>query len=374
MLLLVQADPVLEVDDRRVIMSKSLSGILAFCERWPGEVVVSAPIRRVEAARSSALHADVDASGLPFTMLTGLTPMDAARHCSSDVVLALHSPQNYPLLEWNADRTVFTFENGARQRLRIETMQAAGTFSRARILVGQARRLRGFRRSLRSAVGLQCNGYAAWGAARGLARSAVLFFDHRITEEELRVAPGPRPVAPGALRLGFSGRHIAIKGPHDALDLVSALRAEGADVEMTMFGDGPLRSELEARAVDAVRIIGDVDFEADWLPTVRRDIDLMVLPYPQGDPAGTYMESFALGVPVLGYANDAFAPLVQRHGVGWSVPVRDSERLIGEGRRLLGAPEDVAEKAAGALAFARRHPMDHEFDIRTSHLRTVAQV
>lgn len=371
----MQADPVLEVDGRRVIMSKSLSGILAFCERWPGEVVVSAPIRRAEAV-GSALHADVDETGLPFTMLTDLAPVDAARRCSPAVVLALHSPQNYPLLEWDADRTVFTFENSARQRLRIELMQAAETISRARILVGQARprRLRGFRRSLRSAAGLQCNGYAAWGAVHGLARSAVLFFDHRITEEELRVASGPRPVAPGALRLGFSGRHIAIKGPHDALDLIAALREEGADVEMTVFGDGPLRSELEARAVDAVRFVGDVDFEAEWLPTVRQEIDLMVLPYPQGDPAGTYMESFALGVPVLGYSNDAFAPLVQRHGVGWSVPVRDTERLIDEGRRLLGAPEDVAEKAAGALAFARRHSMDHEFDIRTSHLRTVAQL
>lgn len=373
-LLLVQADPILDDGDRRAIMSKTLSGILAYCERWPGAVVVSAPIRRVGRGEIGALHADVDKPDLPFTVLTGLAPEAAARHCSPSVVLALHSPQNYALLDWDAARTVFTFENGARQRLRIETMQASGTVSRARILVGHARRFRGFHRSLRMAAGVQCNGYAAWEAAQGIARSGVLFFDHRISEQVMRDGSGTRPAIPGSLRLGFSGRHIPIKGPHDALDMLAALREEGADVSMTVFGDGPLRRELEARAVDRASFTGDIDFEAEWVPRVRRSIDLMVLPYPQGDPAGTYMESFALGVPVLGYDNDAYAPLVRRHGVGWSVPVRDTKGLIEEGRRLLSAPGEVGNRASGALAFARRHSMEHEFDIRVQHLREVAQI
>ena len=373
-LLLVQSDPVIVDGNRRAILSKTLSGILAFCDRWPGDVVVSAPTVRARPSESLPLHVWLDQDDALFAILTGMAPEEAAKRCSPAVVLALHSAANYALLDAYARRTVFTFENGARQRLRIEMLQASASLSRARILVGHGRRLRAFRRSLRAAGGAQCNGYAAWDAAAGAARSAVLFFDHRVTERELRRAPDPRPASAGALRLGFSGRHIAIKGPHDALDVVAALRADGADVEMTMFGDGPLRGELQRRGVDGVTFTGDLDFETAWMPTVRRNIDLMVLPYPQGDPAGTYLESFALGVPVLGYANDAFAPLARKHEVGWAVPVGHSAELIAEGRRLLSAAEDIRARSENALDFARRHSMEHEFDVRVEHLRTVAQM
>lgn len=100
----------------------------------------------------------------------------------------------------------------------------------------------------------------------------------------------------------------------------------------------------------------------------------MVLPYPQGDPAGTYLESFALGVPVLGYDNDAFGPLVRNHDVGWTVPVGDTASLIAECRRLLQARTEIGTRSENALDFARRHSMEHEFEVRVNHLRAIAQV
>lgn len=316
----------------------------------------------------------VDQEDIPFSLLLDLAPAQAAKRCSPAVVLALHSPANYSLLAQNARRTVFTLENGPRQRLRIEMLQSSGVVSRARILAGHGRRLPAFWRSLRAAGGVQCNGYAAWEIAGESTHSSVLFFDHRVSAEELGADAVPRPLEPGTLRLGFSGRHIAIKGPHDALDVVAALRAEGADVELTVFGDGTLRGELEARDVDGVTFTGDLEFKTSWIPRVRRSIDIMVLPYPQGDPAGTYLESFALGVPVLGYDNDAFAPLVRNHDVGWTVPVGDTASLIAECRRLLQAHTDIRTRSENALDFARRHSMEHEFDVRVDHLRTIAQV
>lgn len=373
-LLLVQADPILVDGQRCAIVSKTLSGILAFCDRWPGEVVVSASVQRLKLSEALPLHVTVDQQSLPFSILMDLAPAEAAKRCSPAVVLALHSPANYSLLGRYARRTVFTLENGLRQRLRIEMLQSTGAVSRARILAGHSRRLPAFRRSLRAAGGVQCNGYAAWDVAGGAARSAVLFFDHRVSAAELGHDSVPRPFEPGTLRLGFSGRHIEIKGPHDALDVVAALRAEGAEVEMTVFGDGTLREELEARNIDRVTFTGDLEFETDWMPRVRRSIDIMVLPYPQGDPAGTYLESFALGVPVLGYDNDAFGPLVRNHDVGWTVPVGDTASLIAECRRLLQARTEIGTRSENALDFARRHSMEHEFEVRVNHLRAIAQV
>ena len=374
-LLLVQADPVFEDGDGRwAIAAKTLSGVREFARRWPGEVVVSAPVRRSESLEAIPLHEIVERHDLPFGIVSYADPVVAAKAVAPAVALALHTPRNYPLLAWDAARTVFTLENDARQRLRIESMQDATVQGRARIAVGHARRFPEFRRSLRRAAGLQCNGYAAWESVRRLATPSILFFDHRITESDLRVVPHDRPLRRGALKLGFSGRHIPIKGPGYAIDLVEALRAEGVEVEMTVFGDGALRSALEAEAGEGVRFTGDLPFAEEWVPEVRDDIDVMVLPYPQGDPAGTYIEAFALGVPVLGFANDAFRPLVERHDVGWAVPVGDRRGLLAQARDLYAGADEVRRKSMSASSFAKEHSMENEFGVRVAHLRDIAQV
>ncbi len=58
------------------------------------------------------------------------------------------------------------------------------------------------------------------------------------------------------LKLGFLGRLVPIKGLKTVIEAVKAVRTEGAEVELTVVGDGPCRREWEATAGDGVEFVG----------------------------------------------------------------------------------------------------------------------
>ena len=250
-LLLVQADPVGVDGTRRWFAEKTLSGIQHFVDDWPGRVVVSAPSSR---SRPTAMEVAADVRSVPFDLMLDVTPSDAAHRVDPSVVLALHSPSNYELISWKRHRVVYTMENGLRQRFRVETLQSSSPLSRARISLGLARRAPAFFRALRLAAGLQCNGYAAWEQHWRLSPAPMLFFDHRVSGDV--IAESKAVQVSGALALGFSGRHIAIKGPEHALQLHAGLRESGIDAALTMLGDGELRSMLQIGAPRNVALQG----------------------------------------------------------------------------------------------------------------------
>lgn len=368
-LLLLQADAVGIDGHNRGFAEKTLTGIQQFVDGWPGRVVVSAPAS--ERSRD-AMQRVVDERDLPFDLLSDVTPLEAMNRVDPSVALALHSPSNYPLLGRKPHRVVYTLENGLSQRFRVEMLQSPSLLSRARISLGLGRRAPAFYRTLRRAGGIQCNGYAAWERHRHLSAAPMLFFDHRVGDDII-AASRPARVT-GELSLGFSGRHIAIKGPQHAVRLHADLSSAGVNSTLTMFGDGDLRPALERSAGPGVRFTGAIPFFDEWVPEVRDRIHLMVLPYPQSDPAGTYLEAAALGVPVLGFRNAALGPLVERHGIGWQVPRGDGAALAQTVISLIEEPSKIGEAGARALKFMREHSMEREFVSRVQHLREIAQV
>lgn len=370
-LLLVQSDPIGVDGEDRWIDRKTLSGLRAFVEEWPGRVVVSAPSMP---GTAGVLHERVPAHELAFDLILDTEPRAAANSVDPAVVLALHSPANYALIDWDPMRVVYTVENGLRQRLRVELIQSRGVISRARIVAGLARRMPAFRGAIRKAGGIQCNGYASWEAHRHLNRAPLLFFDHRVPAHEIERSRPVEPSPTGPLRLGYSGRHIPIKGPQYAVALIDVLRSRGVESTLTVYGDGEMRSVLEQSAGEEVAFLGALPFQDEWIPSVRDGIDLMVLPYPQADPAGTYLETFALGVPVLGFAHEAFSPFAEDHGAGWQVEIgrvdalADTVEMLSANRRLLTGA------GRSALDFMGTHSAEAEFTSRVEHLRRVAQV
>ena len=172
------------------------------------------------------------------------------------------------------------------------------------------------------------------------------------------------------LRLGFSGRMIPIKGPAYAVEAYRALQRAGIDVSLAMFGDGELRPRLEQEAPD-VRFHGSLDFATEWCPAVASSIDLMVLPHLQSDPAGTYLESAGMGVPVIGFDNVALDHLVAVGGLGWTSPPRRADLLARRIEQLMATPDELLRARDAGSEFMTDHCFEKDFGARVQHLHDV---
>ncbi|MDO5635048.1 MAG: glycosyltransferase, partial [Micrococcus sp.] len=164
-------------------------------------------------------------------------------------------------------------------------------------------------------------------------------------------------------------------GPEYAALAALMLLDRGTDVTLDVFGDGELTESLQhltRRHAEAIRFHGSLPYEPDWNQIVRDGIDLMVLPHIQGDPSGTYLESAALGVPVVGFDNRALRSLVARHGIGWTVPLGDVAKLTDSITELVRDPERRICAGRVARSFMQQHTIEAEFSRRITHLRGIA--
>lgn len=329
--------------------AKAVEGLSEFAATWQGEVVALAPDSGV-------------ASPERVRVVTDPAPSAASvRALAPDVVLALHRPEFAWLTE--VAPTVFTAEFDRRIRTDQQRVTAGGAVDRARIALGQVRRERRYRAMAAAAAGLQCNGHAAWDAYAGLNRSPLPFRDHRIRRADLALARrrstwnGDRP-----LRVAFSGRITAVKGPATVLDVAARL----PEVQFVLLGDGDQRTALESSAPGNVRFAGFLPFR-DWTAFMRDEVDVALLPYPQGDPSCTYYEALGCGVPVVGVRNTTWPRLADEEGLGWAE--RDAHALAARLRRLRPADLDaVRTRALEALT-----PFEEVAAQRVAHLAAVAR-
>ena len=147
--------------------------------------------------------------------------------------------------------------------------------------------------------------------------------------------------------VGFVGRLSHEKGPD--LFCKIAERA-GEDVEFHIFGDGPMRSELESRYGGRVRFCGlQADMESIW-----PRIGLLLMPSrAEGMPMAA-LEALAHGIPVAAARVGALPALLQDGGAGWLFDAGD----VAEGAKAVAAWT--------ALAQNERDRMEH-------HCRLVAE-
>jgi colanic acid/amylovoran biosynthesis glycosyltransferase len=239
------------------------------------------------------------------------------------------------------------------------------------------------RNELRLADGVQCNGTPTFEAYKQLTPSPLLYFDNRVTADEVvsdvdLARANQRRCAGGQLRLAFSGRLNAMKGAGDLVSLAAALRDRGVAFQLDIFGSGPLEEQLRQRTAQQglagmVKLEGVLDFHGELLPRLRETVDLFVCCHVQGDPSCTYLETMSAGVPIVGYSNEAFAGLCAQAPIGWATPLRDVDALADEIARLADARAELARHAEAAVAFAREHAFERTFRRRVAHLREVAE-
>src|SRR6185295_17610925 len=104
------------------------------------------------------------------------------------------------------------------------------------------------------------------------------------------------------------------------------LRKLGVRFTLDIAGGGTLDAEVRASVAqlgltDHVRFHGVLDFHDQLLPLIKERADLFVCCHRQGDPSCTYLETFACGTPIAGYANGALDGLSRLSGAAFLSPM-----------------------------------------------------
>jgi len=104
---------------------------------------------------------------------------------------------------------------------------------------------------------------------------------------------------------------IKMKGADQLLEVARKLKQLKVKFEMFISGAGELEEMMHQQIVvnqfnDCVKMLGVPDFKTNFIPFVKQNIDLFVSCHPQGDHSCTYIETISAGVPIVGYANEAF--------------------------------------------------------------------
>jgi colanic acid/amylovoran biosynthesis glycosyltransferase len=125
---------------------------------------------------------------------------------------------------------------------------------------------------------------------------------------------------------------------------------------------------------DYVSMKGVMEFKEELIPLVKNQIDLFVCCHTQGDPACTYLETMSCGVPIVGYANEAFTGLIEASRAGWAIQMSRPDLLAIKIAELDSNRELLVEESEKSLAFAAVHTFEKTFQNRISHLREIAKL
>ncbi|WP_229229817.1 glycosyltransferase [Sinomonas cyclohexanicum] len=339
---------------------KTVAGLEEYARSWPGRILVVATVLPGPQLPREE-HREY------FDVIATRNAAVTIRNLKPAAVLALHRGDSSAILNTGVP-VVLTSEYPMSVRLAQQLIRAQTSADRVRIMAGSARQELHFRTSARNAAGLQCNGFPSWKAYASLNRSPIFFHDHRIRTKDIPAAlatepwDGSRP-----LRIAFSGRLTAIKGPQFALQMARELDRKKAPVELYFTGDGDLRQELEKSAPENTHFIGMLDFEREWKPFFRNHVDIAILPHPQGDPSCTYFEALGCGAPILGFANSTLTPLIERSDAGWTTR-SNGQALANKVFSLLENPEQIAAARSSGINYIAGQTFENVAHQRMRHV------
>ena len=174
-------------------------------------------------------------------------------------------------------------------------------------------------------------------------------FSRPRSEEEIRAARTELGVQPGETVVGTVTRLHDSKGNNYLIDAAREVLNQRPDTRFFLFGEGPLRPELEAQA----RALGLRDrfvfggFTKDVARTVSA-FDMSVFPSLwEGTPL-TVFEALAMGKPIVATDADGLVDVLTAEHDAVIVPRRDAHALATAMVRLIDSEPDRARLSAAA--------------------------
>jgi glycosyltransferase involved in cell wall biosynthesis len=159
-------------------------------------------------------------------------------------------------------------------------------------------------------------------------------------EDQIAVVPNPTSVADTAARLS-SGEHVGFAGrvsPEKGVDIFLAAAARMPNIPFKVAGDGPVLSEMRARAPSNVEFLGRLG--VDDLLAFYRKSRMLVAPSLWFEPFGmVVVDAMALGVPVVASRIGGLPYLVEDGVNGSMFNPGDPEDLVQKVRRLWEDPQ-----------------------------------
>lgn len=367
------------------LTKKFVEGMARYVAAFPGEVrVVLHP--GGDDQNLDGMDVDRRTAGFEITIVPFDSP--ALLDALSDATVVLGGPHHLlpdvaGFCRARGIAYVLCTEYSLRTRLQIVRADAIHPLRKLRRVVWEAGEELRTLRQVRRAAALQCNGTPTYELYRHLAKDALLYFDNRVdgamlaTDADL-AARLARRASRAPIRLAFSGRFTRMKGADHVVRVAVLLRARGVPFTLDLLGGGDLEAEMReavrrAGLEDVVRFHGVVDFARELMPFMAREVDLFVCCHRQGDPSCTYVETFAAGVPIAGYANEALAGLLARVPAGVAVPMDDEARLADEVARLAADAPALEAMSRAARAFAADHLFEPTFARRMAQLVRLAR-
>lgn len=159
---------------------------------------------------------------------------------------------------------------------------------------------------------------------------------HQAATRPIGALPGRRE-----FRIGFFGRLTSVKRVDVILEIAASLEQKAPGQFATyLFGEGPLRSELEDKARqlkldESVHFMGFVSEPAPWLAAMNA---LLITSDHEGLPM-IVLEAMGLGVPVIAHAVGAIPDVLGGGTLGTLIPNQEPSRYADAAITLRDSPE-----------------------------------
>ena len=143
------------------------------------------------------------------------------------------------------------------------------------------------------------------------------------------------------LRMVFAGRLTYAKGISLLLDAVTAALRTGVDLELDVFGEGPLEAECAARLRQAgieqrVRLRGSLPYDHRFFRALREH-DVLIVPTISDEQPRIVFDAFSQGLPVIASRTDGLTQCVEDGVTGLLFDVGDVAALQA---RISGVADD----------------------------------
>ena len=368
-----------------LLTRKLLEAVLKFESLWPGTITVmmEETTEETDDLDKKIFSRDELPFNLKIVSFDQLTP-DSFRNQTSLVLATVGYRQNHisKICRLAGVPCIYVSEYTLKTRKQIIAVNTKNPLLLLRRNLWEQSQEQKQREAIQLADGLQCNGTPTYGVYRTINPDPMLFYDTRISghmlptfeklQERIRTLDENKP-----LRLVFSGRLNHMKGADHLLVVAQELKRLEVPFELYISGAGILEKMMHDKITreglhDCVKMMGLPDFTTKFFPFVKENIDLFICCHRQGDPSCTYLETMSCGVPIVGYANEAFTVMVENSNAGWVVEMDKPKLLAKKVAELNSNREEIKKMSFNSLNFAKLHTFDNTFVARIEHMKRIA--